>query len=155
MIFDIPGTGKITIENVLLDYNGTLAVDGRLLKGVKEKINVLAQTVSVHVITADTFGSVEDALNGTPCKVVVIPKQNQDQAKLDYLRQLGPEKTLCAGNGVNDRLMLKEAALGIAVLLEEGTAVCALTAADILVSHILDAFAYFEKPDRLVACLRN
>ena len=155
MKIQIPGTGELQIENMLMDYNGTLAVDGRIVSGVKERINELAPLVNFHVITADTFGSVEKALKDTNCTVTVLPKGNQDQAKLDYLKKLGPDKTICVGNGANDRLMLKESVLGIAVLLEEGLTVSALTAADIMVKNILDVFSYLEKPDRLVACLRT
>ncbi len=155
MKIDIPGKGELVIDHLLLDYNGTLAIDGKIPDRVKEKINGLADLVAVHVITADTFGGVEKALADVKCTVTVIPKENQAQAKLDYLKKLGPATTLCAGNGANDRLMLKEAALGIAVLLEEGLAVPALEVADILVTQILDVFSYLEKPDRLRACLRT
>lgn len=155
MKIDIPGTGEIEIENLLMDYNGTLAVDGQIVDGVKDKINELSCLVKIHVITADTFGTVQKTLEDTHCTVIVLPGENQDQAKLDYLRKLGPEKTLCVGNGANDRLMLNEAVIGIAVLLEEGLTVSALTASDIVVKSILDVFSYLEKPDRLKACLRT
>ncbi|WP_022668982.1 HAD family hydrolase [Desulfospira joergensenii] len=155
MKIHIPGTGELNIENLLMDYNGTLAVDGRIMDGVKEKINELASRVNIHVITADTFGSVEKTLKDTDCTVFVLPRENQDLGKLEYLKNLGPEKTVCVGNGANDCLMLKESVLGIAVLLEEGLTVSALTASDILVKDILDVFSYLEKPDRLKACLRT
>jgi len=59
------------------------------------------------------------------------------------------------GNGANDRLMLKEAAIGIAVLQEEGLAVTSLLAADLLVKNVLDVFGFFRTPDRLRASLRT
>ena len=30
---DIPGTGPVEIKRVMFDYNGTIAVDGRLIDG--------------------------------------------------------------------------------------------------------------------------
>lgn len=160
--FDIPGRGNIDIKDVLLDYNGTLAVDGELLGGVKERMAALSDRVNFHVITADTFGSVRAALAGAACEVVTLPGtgtpeaggRNQAQAKADYLESLGPATTLACGNGANDRIMLERAVLGVGVLLDEGMAVSALTAADILIKDILDLFGLLENPGRLVACLR-
>ena len=153
--FDIPGGSIIEIRHILLDYNGTLAVDGQPISGVKEKINALKDEFVFHVITADTFGSVKGALKDTACEVVTIPSGNQAQAKADYLKTLGPEFTLTCGNGVNDELMLGQAVLGVAVLQEEGLAVGTLTAADILIKDILDLFGFLENPGRLIACLRR
>ena len=155
MRFEIPGREPLDITDVLLDYNGTIAVDGRLAPGAAEAINRLSDKINFHVITADTFGSVERELAGVDCKVVKIPPADQDQGKLDYLKKLGPETTLCAGNGRNDVLMLKNAALGVAIILEEGVCVETLVAADIACRSILDVLAYFSAPDRLRATLRN
>jgi soluble P-type ATPase len=40
---DIPGRGVFEFENVVLDLNGTLSVDGKIHPKVKEKINLLAK----------------------------------------------------------------------------------------------------------------
>jgi len=155
MQIHIPGAEKLSIENVLLDYNGTLALDGRLKAGVAELINSLADNISFHVITADTFGSVQRELEQVNCKVTLIPKENQSQAKLDYLKTLGPEKTMCVGNGRNDLLMLRHSALGIALVQEEGACVQTLLAARVVCHSILDALEFLRNPDRLRATLRN
>ena len=112
----IPGYGTLRLEHLVLDYNGTLAVDGEPLAGVTDALKNLAQSLEVHVLTADTFGKVRSRLDGLPCKLSVLPVENQDMGKLDYVRALGAERTVCMGNGRNDRLMLKEAALGVASL---------------------------------------
>ena len=106
MIIKIPARGTIEIKNVLFDYNGTLAVDGKLIDGVAEAINDLSFGFDFHVITADTFGSVKKELKDVNCRLIVIPEENQDQAKLDYLLKLGKELTLCVGNGRNDKLLV-------------------------------------------------
>jgi len=155
MIFKIPGTGTIEIENVVLDYNGTIAIDGKLIEGVATLMNELSGEINFHVLTADTFGSVEKELATVNCKVVIIPKNNQDLSKLDYVLKLGKEKTLCVGNGRNDKLMMKESIISIAVIQNEGVCVESLLAADIACQSILDVFAFFRSPNRLIATLRN
>ena len=151
---DIPGGKNLQIEHVLLDFNGTIAVDGKLITGVGEKINRFAGQLNFHVITADTFGSVKRELEGVNCSVTVIPLDDQCQAKLDLLNELGAQATIAVGNGLNDQLMIKHGALGVAVLQEEGLATVTLLASDLLVHSVLDLFAYLECPERLIACLR-
>lgn len=151
----IPGVGEIKIAHIVFDYNGTLARDGNLIIGVKEGIKAFSDKLKFHVITADTFGFVKKELSGVDCSVTIIPEKDQAESKLLFVRQLGPDQTLCAGNGANDRLMLKEAAIGIAVLQDEGMAVSALLFADLVVKSILDVFGFFKTPDRLKATLRK
>ena len=38
---NIPGRGIIKIKNLLLDYNGTIACDGKVISSVKEKIEAI------------------------------------------------------------------------------------------------------------------
>jgi hypothetical protein len=37
----IPGFGNLTIEHLVLDYNGTIAFDGELIDGVKDLLQIL------------------------------------------------------------------------------------------------------------------
>jgi soluble P-type ATPase len=152
---DVPGYRTLRLGHLVLDYNGTLAVDGRLADGVNAALNMLSKSVAVHVLTADTFGKAEAALEGVSCRLSILPKEGQDAGKLSYVRQLGCEETVCMGNGRNDRLMLKEAALGVAVMLGEGVAVETLLAADIVCTDILSALALLSHPLRMVATLRS
>jgi len=152
---EIPGTGPVNIQNVMFDYNGTIAADGRLIDGVGAAMNRLAPRLDFHVVTADTFGSVQVQLEGVKAEVVLISNQDQDQKKLDVLKNIGTDTTMAVGNGVNDALMLKQAVLGVAVLGEEGMALPALMSSDVMIRHILDVFAFFENPKRLIATLRN
>ena len=62
---------------------------------------------------------------------------------------------MAVGNGRNDRLMLKEAALGIAVLQAEGAAAEALLAADVVAPDILAALDLLLAPEGLIATLRS
>jgi soluble P-type ATPase len=87
--------------------------------------------------------------------VVIISPGDQARQKQQFIAALGADHTLCAGNGVNDVLMLKHAAIGIAVLQEEGLAAGALAAADLVMKDILDVFALLNTPERIMATLRN
>ncbi len=151
----IPGYGKLQFKHLVLDYNGTLAVDGELMPGVKEALKGLADELQIHILTADTFGKVRSRVEGVPCELSILAVDNQDKGKLDYVKGLGAGYTVCVGNGRNDRLMLKEAALGMAVILEEGVATDTLVAADIVCTSILSALELLTNPLRLIATLRS
>ena len=43
---DIPGRFTLEIENLVLDYNGTVAEDGKLINGVVERLMKLKDMVS-------------------------------------------------------------------------------------------------------------
>jgi soluble P-type ATPase len=116
----VPGFGSVTLENLVLDYNGTLAVDGVLLPGVKAALNTLAAQLSVYVVTADTFGKAAGGLEGVNCRLTVLEPGRQDQAKVNFVNRLGADRTASIGNGRNDALMLAASALGIVVILAEG-----------------------------------
>ncbi|MCP4629823.1 MAG: HAD hydrolase family protein [bacterium] len=152
---DIPGYGNVQLEHIVLDYNGTLAIDGILIPGTRERLTALSEKMQVHIITADTFGRVESEVSGIPCTVSIMPKENQDTGKLKYIHQYDPEKTVCVGNGRNDRLMLKDAAIGIALVQEEGASAATMQAADVVCEDILSALDLLTNPLRLVATLRS
>jgi len=151
----IPGFGRLQLDYLVLDYNGTLAVDGELIPGVAQSLEALSKDVEIHVLTADTFGKVKQAMGGLPCRVSILPEGNQAEGKRDYVVELGGQRTACIGNGRNDRLMLADAALGIAVVLAEGASAAAVSSADIVCTTILDALALLNSPLRMTATLRS
>ncbi len=151
----IPGYKTLQLKHLVLDHNGTLAVDGILVRGVKNTLIALAGQLKIHVLTADTFGKAQSQLEGIPCELTILPLDSQDVDKLEYVKGLGSENTVCMGNGRNDKLMLQEAALGIAVILEEGAAVETLVAADVVCKDIISALELLSNPLRLTATLRS
>jgi soluble P-type ATPase len=155
MEINIPGTGTLEIKNILLDYNGTLAIDGILIPGVKDILNELSKQFSIHVITADTFGGAESELADIKCTFTRLNPDNQSEAKLQYLIECGKEHTAAIGNGKNDRYMLKEAVLGIAVVQGEGVFTETLIMSDVVCHDILNALEFFRKPKRLTATMRD
>ena len=139
----------------MLDYNGTLAIDGRLIAGVKARLNRLAGSVAVHVITADTFGKARESLRGVHCTLEILKRGGEDRAKAALVRRLAARRVACIGNGRNDRLMLRTAALGIGTVQREGAALEAVQASDIVVHDVRDALDLLLKPRRLLATLRS
>ena len=152
---DVPGFRALRLAHVVLDYNGTLAVDGVPLPGVAAQLRALAAALRVHVITADTFGRVRAELAALPLEIVVTPAAAQAEAKRDFVAALGAESVVAIGNGRNDRLMLAAAALGIAVVQREGASAETLAAADVVAPSIGDALALLQNPKRLIATLRS
>ena len=152
---EIPGYGPLRLEHLVMDYNGTLAVDGEIAAGVTTALENLASRVTIHVITADTFGLAASRLEGCPLNLSVLPPGDQDTAKLDYVKRLGAAQTVAIGNGRNDRRMLAAAGLGIAVILDEGAAFETLAAADVVCRGIVPALELLTHPLRLTATLRS
>ncbi|MDV7188587.1 hypothetical protein R3X25_14970 [Lutibacter sp. TH_r2] len=132
MKISIPGNKNFNIKNLVLDYNGTIANNGQLIIGVEKAINTLSKEIKIYVITADTFGTVETELKNANCKILKIGKENQNQQKLDLILKLNPNNTVSFGNGKNDELILKESAIGIGILENEGIYAKNLLNADIL-----------------------
>ena len=152
---DVPGHGRLQLAHLIMDYNGTLAVDGDLAPGVGPRLEALAGQLNIEVITADTFGKVKQAMAGLPCEVAVLPPGAQDIQKQTWVEHRGADHAVCIGNGRNDRLMLQTAALGIAVILKEGAHVSTLQAADVVCLDICDALDLLLHPLRLTATLRS
>ena len=152
---DIPGYRKLQLNHIVLDYNGTIACDGAPIAGVNERLSALAHKLQVHILTADTFGKAHAYIKGLRCRLSVLTPDAQDIGKLNYVKGLGAENVVCVGNGRNDRMMLKEAALGIAVILEEGAAADTVAAADIVCTDIVSALELLQNPLRLIATLRT
>src|SRR5438105_941322 len=149
---DIPQRGMIELHHAVFDVNGTLAVDGRLIPGVEDRLKSLADLLAIHILTAGTHGNLaelEQAL-GYPLHII---SSGEDKAR--YVQQLGPAHVIAFGNGANDASMLRLAAVGVAVITTEGAATSALQATDVLALGPLDAIDLVLKPKRLVATLRG
>ena len=151
----IPGRKELRLENLMLDFNGTLAIDGNVLGGVQQRIKALSDQLSVVVVTGDSHGTAKEQLRGFKCQVHVIGPDGQGQQKLTFLRSLGENVTACIGNGMNDRYVVQVAAVGVIACLQEGAATAATVNADIVCRDILDALDLFLHPLRIVTTLRK
>ncbi len=154
IIIDIPGFGRLEIQHLVSDFTGTLSENGRLCEGVKQRLNQLSEDLTIHILTADTFGMAKRELEGINCVIHILKGADHDIQKEEYIKSLGTESTVTLGNGNNDRRMLRAARVGIAVCLKEGCATDTIKAADILVASTIDVLELFLYPKRLIATLR-
>ena len=152
---EIPEFKVINAEHLVLDFNGTLAIDGHYIADVIGQLVQISANLNVHVLTADTFGSVHKEFSGLPITIKVLENVNQDRQKLDYVRSLGSDKVIAIGNGRNDVLMLKESALSIGVIQAEGAFSQVVNSCQVICTSITDALSLFINPKRLLATLRN
>jgi soluble P-type ATPase len=154
-MIEIPNFNTLDIRHIVCDYNGTIAKDGIVLPNIKTRFKQLEESYTIHVITADTFGSVKKQLEDTSVTVKVLESDDHTQEKSDYVRSLGASHCVAIGNGNNDKAMLTVAELGIAVMGTEGCAKDALLSADILFGNIEEALEILMHEKRIVATLRR
>jgi P-type E1-E2 ATPase len=151
---NIPGRGRLQLEHLVCDVNGTLVTDGALPVGMVRTLNALKDRLTIHLISADTSGDLESIERQLKIQAIRISPNGEAEQKAAYVRQLGAEHVAAIGQGANDAIMLKEAAIGICVLSVEGTAVETLLSADLVLPGIFEALQLFDKPLRLVSSLR-
>lgn len=156
---DFPCGAFYSLQNILMDMNGTTTMDGKWIDGVTERLKDISKVLNIYIISADTGQTMEeltkDMVKDGYIKTHRLEPGRGDIQKLNFLRKLGWENTVAIGNGCNDALMLKDAAIGISVIGHEGTFMEAMMASKIVVPHICDALDLFLKPRRLIATLRK
>lgn len=152
---EIPGRFIYTIENVIFDFNGTIATRGKISQSTREKINELAKMVNVYVLTADTYSSAEEECRGLDIKLMTFPKENVADCKAEIVSDIGADNCVCYGNGYNDIKMFEMASLKVAVLGNEGMCSELIFKSDVLVKSIDDGIDLLLNPKSLIATLRG
>lgn len=155
MTIEIPDYKTLELEFLVVDYNGTLAVDGEIRDGVKERLLKLSKDFTIFVLTADTHGTASEKCQGLPVQIEIFPNDGALAAKQRVVENLGVDKCVSIGNGRNDKLMCRVSALSVAVIEKEGMCGRLLTEADVCVRNIEDALDLLLYPKRLVATLRG
>ena len=153
--FNIPGLGEYALEHLVMDVNGTIAVDGQLIDGVAEKFASLRGQLTIHLLTADTHGRQTVIDQQLGLTAVRIQPGGESSQKAEFVQKLGSEAVVSIGQGANDAAMLSAAHLGICVMSAEGLAKETLLASDLVAPTILSALELLEKPMRIVASLRR
>jgi P-type E1-E2 ATPase len=148
----LPGKRPMVLTHLVLDFTGTLSLDGKLLPGVAKILKELSKHLNITILTADTFGTAKKALENLPVEVRIV-KNGQEKAK--YVNSIGPSKVVAIGNGRNDVEMMRLAALAICAMGPEGCASELISASDILVSGISSALDLLKHPLRIKATLRK
>lgn len=159
MHITIPGRGIFDLHHLVLDVNGTVAVGGRLIDGLPRRLQALREGgLQIHWITADTRGrqaALDEEMGWPAVRISAADDAGEPAQKAAFVRNLGAAHAIAIGNGGNDVDMLRQAALGIAVIGPEGLDLEALLAADLVVSDIHAALDLIQDPDRLIATLRR
>ena len=148
-----PGQGKLEIEFILVDFEGTLASDRRVHPKTKDRINLLSKRTKIYILTKEEKTLCEKALKKVKAEIIYLMEGEASQQKLDLLRQLGASRTVVIGNGADDVPMIEEAGFGICVMGREGTYSETMKKADVVFINILDAFDFLLKPLRQRATL--
>lgn len=156
MKITIPGRGNLEFEHVLLDYNGTIACDGILIPSVENRIkDICREGLKVHVLTADSNGTVKKQCANLPIKIQIFDNANAAKNKREIAEKLGKENCVCIGNGYNDGQMFEACALSVIVMEREGCSVSSLIKADIVCRSIEDALDLIIRPSRMIPTLRG
>ena len=151
----VPGRGHLRWQYLVMDVNGTIAVDGALLSGVAERTAKLKDMLTLHLLTADTQGTAGDLAEAIGARIIRVTAGEESRQKREHVLQLGPRWVIAIGNGANDAAMLETASLGIAVLGREGSAISAVMSADLIVTDVVDALDLLLRPKRLIGTLRD
>jgi soluble P-type ATPase len=138
--------------DLVLDYTGTLSLDGVLLPGVAERLAGIAAGLRITIMTADTFGKAAEQTKDLPVDFRIIRTGTE---KADAVLVMGGEKVIAIGNGRNDVPMMSRAGLRIAIIGPEGASAELVRVADVVVCDIRDALDLIINPLRLKATLRD
>lgn len=149
----VPGWGSAELENLVLDLNGTLTESGDFIPGVIDYLEKMrAEGFRIYVLSGDTRGAIKQGLE-KPADVEAVITRTADEKK-DFVESIGAERTVCVGNGNIDVEMFKAARLSICTIQAEGATLQAMLAADIVVTHINQAFEILLDPSKMIATLR-
>jgi len=152
---EIPGRYNFSLEHLLLDVNGTIALDGTIIDGIKQRLTELRQKLNIYIITANSQNNADYLQNELNIEPHLISHGQEASQKLFLANMLGKEKCVAIGNGANDVLMLKQSAIGICVIGKEGASAEAVQHCDIVIYDINDALDLLLNPKRLMATLRK
>lgn len=152
---NVPGRETLKLNYLVCDVNGTLAMDGKLLEGVARGFKTLRDRLEIHLVSADTFGTLMQINQQLEVHAHIIPPGDETAQKAEFVQRLGAEHVIAIGQGANDRAMLQSAAIGICILSREGAANETLMSADVIVPDIVAALELLEKPLRMIATLRK
>ena len=148
-----PGMESLDIHFVLIDFEGTLAMDGRVHPKAKDKVNLLSKRATLYILTKSNREKVEETLRKMKVEILYVTEGDSSQQKLKVLQRLGPHQTAVIGNGLDDVRIMEQAGLGMCVIGKEGSSAEALAKADLVVTHVLDALDFLLKPMRQRATL--
>lgn len=137
MDYNVQGVGKITIDTVIFDLNGTLAVNGKLVEGVKDRIERLKnEGFRVYVVSTDHRGNGKELADDLGIEFIYAETTND---KEDFIREFDPEMVAAIGNARVDIGLFDYARISIATMQAEGIHAAIFRFVDIIVTSVNDA----------------
>ena len=152
LVLALPGKAPIVLDRLVVDFSGTLSLDGALVPGVAERLRRISEFMRITVLTADTHGSAREALKCLPLEIQVV---STGADKVRFLKAAGRARVVAIGNGRNDVGMVRTARLGIAVIGPEGACGELVRVSALVVKDVRDALDLMLNPLRLKATLRD
>lgn len=152
MTYNVPQLGEITINTIVLDLNGTLAVKGKIVDGAKERIAKLKELgFKIILFTGDQRGNAKEL-----CEDLGIDfmKAGSGLDKETLFLDLELETTAAIGNARIDLGKFKHAKVSVATLQSEGIHTGILKDVDVIVPSINDALDFFIDADIFCATMR-
>jgi soluble P-type ATPase len=88
-ITEVPGRRPLELAHLVLDVNGTLTDRGELIDDVEAQLRKLQETMDVHLVSADTFGSL-----GRIASIIGVDSNVVDDGvqKASFVGQLGAHR---------------------------------------------------------------
>lgn len=137
MIYNPTGIGEIELDTIVLDLNGTIALHGKIVPGVKERLTKLKDLgFTIYLFSGDQRGNVAELAQKLG---IDFKKASTAEEKEKLMLDLDKGKTVAIGNARIDIGTFKQAKLRIGTLQTEGIHVAILEHLDILVPSINDA----------------
>jgi len=152
MKYDIPQIGVIEINTIVLDFNGTLSVRGKIVDGAKERLATLKKLgINIILFTGDQRGNALDLCNELD---IELKKTVNQKEKEQFFLELDTEHSAAIGNARIDNGKFRHAKLSIATLQAEGIHTGIIEHVDIIVPNINDALDLFIDSNSLKATMR-
>jgi len=153
MRYEIPGQPAIELKTLILDLNGTLAVQGKIPAGVKPRLTKLRRLgYRIVLLTGNTRNNAHRLARDL--KIDWLLARDGEEKRRAAL-ELDPTTCVSIGNGRIDLELMAAVKLRIVTLQREGVHVQTLINSDVVVPCIVDALDLLLDPATLVATLRS
>lgn len=85
-----PGQDPLEIEIIMLNFEGTLATDGRVHPKAKDKINLLSKRARIFIFTTGEKESVSSVLRNVKAEVVYLREGETSRGNWIYSNSWDP-----------------------------------------------------------------
>ncbi len=152
MKYNISGVGEIEINTIVMDLNGTLAIRGKVIKGVKEKLSKLkGKGFKLILVSSDQRDNAEQIAKELEIEFYAAKTLEE---KAEFMQSLNPENITAIGNAQVDIGLFSNAKLSIATLQAEGIHAEIIKHVDIIVPSIIDALNLLLDEDTVASTMK-